>query len=185
MRQSNLTSREICIILVTAGLAMVAVPGRLAADEVVGDLDGDSRSEIAFGSSDRVFVVRGRRERTRARSGQNAVDDVSVYVGQTEVASCMAVGQALVIETHEVEHRRVEVVHVNPVANGGVAELVRCAVRDAAAHATAGEPDGEAVVVVIATRRLGVRSERNLDGRRSAELASADDEGLVEESASL
>ena len=75
-----------------------------------------------------------------------------------------------------------EVVDVDRVLDGLEAELVGGAVDVAALDAAAGQPHGEAVVVVVAAVHLaGVGAGRGqLDGRRAAELAAPDDERVLE-----
>ena len=53
-------------------------------------------------------------------------------VREAEVAALEEVGQLGVVHAEEVEHRRVQVVDVERVLRGGVAQLVRGAVADAA-----------------------------------------------------
>jgi hypothetical protein len=67
------------------------------------------------------------------------------------------------------------------------AEVVGGAVDLPPFHAAAGQPRGEAVVVVVAAVHLaGVGALlRQLDRRRAAELAAPDDERLVEQAALL
>ena len=75
------------------------------------------------------------------------------------------------------EDRGVQVVDVDDVLHGGVAEFVGGAVGDAALDAAAGHPDREALDVVVAAVALGHRG--------AAELAAPDDEGVVEHPALL
>ena len=71
-------------------------------------------------------------------------------IGEPEIAAGMTVGQLLVVEAEQVQHGRVEIVNARSVFDGAKTELVRRPIRGAAAHAPAGEPDAEAVVIVIA-----------------------------------
>ena len=105
-------------------------------------------------------------------------------IGEAEVAAAVAVGELFVIETEEVEQGGLEVVHVDAVLHGAEAEVVSGAVGLTAAHPGPGQPDGEAVVVVIAPRggfEFVVLGE--LHGGRSAELAAPEDEGFIEKAA--
>ena len=90
----------------------------------------------------------------------------------------MAVGQALVVEAREVQHRRVPVVDVHHAVDGGVADFIRAAVAQAALHAAAGHPHREALGVVVAAVAV-------LRVRRAAELAAPEDERVVEHPALL
>ena len=69
---------------------------------------------------------------------------------------------------------------MHTVFDGFVAELVCCSVGEAALHAATREPDGKAVMVVIAARGSAT-ADWNLDGRSAAKLTSADDKGFVEQ----
>ena len=87
------------------------------------------------------------------------------------------------VEAQEVQNRGVQVVDVDGLLDGRVAELVGGAVDLAALDAAAGEPDRKAPVVVVAAHaRLAARE---LDGRRAAELAAADHQRLLEQPALL
>ena len=91
-----------------------------------------------------------RAPRVEGCSGDQFVDDVAVHVGQAEVAAGVAVGELLVVEAQQVQDRGVQVVDVDRVLDGLEAELVGRAVDVAALDAAAGQPHGEAVVVVVA-----------------------------------
>ena len=55
---------------------------------------------------------------------ENLVDNPTVHIGQSEVPSGMPPGQPLVVESHEMENRRVQGVDMNLVVLGVPAELV-------------------------------------------------------------
>ena len=55
---------------------------------------------------------------------KEALDDVSGNVGQAEVAAAETVGQALVVQSHQVQNGRVEIVDVDFVFGGVPAEFV-------------------------------------------------------------
>ena len=106
------------------------------------------------------------------------MDDFAVDVGQAHVAAAEAVGESLVIDAQEVQDRGVEVVDLDLVLDGVVAVVVGGAVDGAAFDPAAGQPDGEAVGVVVAA----VGSLRH---RGAAEFAAPDDQGRVEQAARL
>ena len=82
-----------------------------------------------------------------------------MHVGQAEVAAGVAVGELFVVEAQQVQDRGVQVVDVDLVLDRLEAELVGRAVDVAALDAAAGQPHGEAVVVVVAAVDLaGVRA---------------------------
>ena len=120
-------------------------------------------------------------------SGQNVFYDISVHVGEAEVAAAVAVGELFVIEAQEVEHGGVEVVNMNPVLDGLEAKVVGSAVNVAAFHATAGHPGGEAVVVVIPSIDLaGVASGfGHFHHWGASEFATPKYEGFIEHAALL
>src|SRR4051812_4492947 len=72
-----------------------------------------------------------------------------VHIGQPFVAAVEVVGDSLVIQTYQMQDRGVEVGDHGAVFGGVVAELVGGAVGLAAADAAAGEPDAEALLVVV------------------------------------
>ena len=109
-------------------------------------------------------------------SGQDVLHHMPVDVGEAEVAAGVAVGELLMVQAEDVEDGGVEVVDVDFVLLGEVAVVVGGAVGDAALHAAAGHPHGEAFGVVIA-------SVAALGGGGAAELATPDDEGVFEEAA--
>ena len=59
---------------------------------------------------------------------QNPVHHFAGHVGQPEVAALVAVGEPLVVDAQQVQHRGVQVVDVHDVVDGVVAELVGRAV---------------------------------------------------------
>ncbi len=85
------------------------------------------------------------------------------------------------IEAEEVKNRRVQIMNMHAVFDGGEAEFVGRAVDVAGFHAAAGHPHGETVVVVVAPVHLpGIRAgSGKLDGGRAAEFAAPDDERFV------
>ena len=99
-------------------------------------------------------------------------------VGEPLVAAVAGEGEALVVEAEQVQNRGMQVGDMAAVGDGVVAEVVGGAVGLAALDAAAGEPDAEAIgVVVAAVLALGARGP--------AELATPDDERLVEQPALL
>jgi hypothetical protein len=74
------------------------------------------------------------------RSGDDVVDDGPVDIGETVIATGVAVGEPLVIEAHEMEDRGVEIVGVNRLHDRTQPVLVGGTVDDAPLGATAGQP---------------------------------------------
>ena len=102
-------------------------------------------------------------------------------VGEAEIAALETVGKLAVIEAELVEQGGVEVMDVDGIGDGGEAEIVRCADGGAGADTAAREPDGVSIDEVVPSRRLLAA----FGHRGAAELASPDDEGLVEEPAAF
>ena len=133
----------------------------------VGPTDCDAKGKRFRGSADEFF------------------HDVAVHVGEAEVAAGEAIGQLLVIEAHQVQHGGVQVVDVDFLFHGREAAFVGGSVDVASLGAAAGQPHGEAVVVVVAAVDLARVGPflRQLDGRRAAEFAAANHQSLVEQAA--
>ena len=104
------------------------------------------------------------------------MEDFAVDVGEAEVAAAPAEGEALVVDAELVEDGGPEVVDGGDVGEGAVAEFVGGTVGDAAFDAGAGEPEAEAVGVVVAA--VGALGEGG-----ATEFAGEDDEGFFEEAA--
>ena len=112
---------------------------------------------------------------------QQRLHNFAVDVGEAEVAALVAVGELRVLDAHEVQDRRVEVVHMHGVADDVVAVVVRLAVRGAFSHAGTGEEDAEAARVMVASVvGLGERALR-VDG--AAKFAAPNDERVIEQAA--
>ena len=79
-----------------------------------------------------------------------------MHIGEAEVAALIAEGQALVVESEQIQHGGVEVVRVDRVFGDVEAEIVGLAVNGARFDAATGHPHGVGVFVVVATwRSLG------------------------------
>src|SRR5262245_9343906 len=106
-------------------------------------------------------------------SREQFVDDVAFDIRQSEIAAGIAVSQAFVIESEEMQYRRVQVVNVDFVLGGKIAVVVGASPAQAPFDAPAGQPHREPLRIVIAT--IGA-----LGGRRAAEFTSPPDERVVE-----
>ena len=82
------------------------------------------------------------------------------------------------VKPHCVEDGCLEIVDVHSVFDGMIAEIVGGAVGNAALHTRASHPDREGVLVVVASQPR--RAVAFLVHRRTAELATPHDQGLVE-----
>ena len=97
-----------------------------------------------------------------------------VDVGQPFVAAVQVIGHPAVVEAQQVEDRGVQVGDLDAVFDGVIAQLVGGAVSLAAFDAAAGQPQAEALLVVVA-------AIASLADRGPAEFASPDDERAVEQ----
>ena len=79
---------------------------------------------------------------------KDVLDHHAMYVGEAEIAAAVTIGELLVVETHEVEDRRMQVVDVDLFSTAAKPSS-SVARRPARLHAAAGQPAREAVVVVI------------------------------------
>ena len=103
---------------------------------------------------------------------------MAVDIGEAVIAAAMPVGQSFVIEAHDVQDRRVQVVDVDLVLHGVPAEFVGRPVDVAGANAAPGHPHGEPEGVVLAP--VGP-----LGGRGAAELAAPEDQGVLQQAVRL
>lgn len=76
-----------------------------------------------------------------------------MHIGQTEIAAGVAVDQLFVIETQQMQDRRVQVVNVNSTFNSVPAQLIGRPMNVARFDAATRQAHREAVVIVIATVR--------------------------------
>ena len=133
----------------------------------------------AAGSGEIQVALADDLQRTERASGQNLFHDSAMHVGQSEIAAGVAVGEAFVVEAHQVQQRGVEIVDVDSVLDGSIAEVIRAAVGQAPFDAAAREPDGEAVMIVIAASGVAA-ADGNLDSGSPSEFAAAQHERFVE-----
>ena len=121
------------------------------------------------------------RDDLRRESGLDRKDltnDMAVNVGQTIVAAGMAISESLVVEAHQVQDRRVQVVNVDLVLDGVPAESSVAPCTMPAADAAAGHPHRESERMVLAA--VG-----SLGRRSAAEFSAPDDERVVEQAREL
>ena len=108
----------------------------------------------------RRAFLRQRRTTSRLLS-EDPLHNRAIHIREPVVAAGVAVGEARVVEAEEVEDGRVEIVDMHAVADDRVPEVVRLAVRVAAAHSAAGHPARERLRVVLAAFRV----LRGVEGR--------------------
>src|SRR5436853_7072271 len=99
----------------------------------------------------RVWRCNSRARNKIKKSGEDVLDDFAADIGQAKIAARVAVGEFFVVEPQEVEHGGVEVVDMNRVFGRAEAEFVGRAMDIAALDSTTRQPNGEAVVVMVAS----------------------------------
>src|SRR5207237_8140233 len=102
--------------------------------------------------------------------------DAAGNVCQPVIPAPVEVGQQLVVHAHQVQDAGVQIVDVDLVLDGGVAEVVGGAVGVPALAAAPGDPRAEAARAVIAALAV-------LAGGRATEFTGPDDSGFNEQAA--
>ena len=103
-----------------------------------------------------------------------------MHVGQSEVATGITIRQPRVIDPHQVQHGRVQVMHVDSVFDRVHPEIIGGPVHLTASDPAAGQPHREAGVMVIAARVLGILVLVNLGIRSPTEFSSPDHQGVFQ-----
>src|SRR5207249_8347560 len=80
----------------------------------------------------------------------NLIEDLSVHIRESERATLVAIGQLLVVEAQQMQHRGVQIMHVHQLLHDVVAKFIRAAVRDALLHAASREQHGEGILAMVA-----------------------------------
>jgi hypothetical protein len=132
--------------------------------------------------------VRGGRDRSGGRergavSQEGRGDEIAGDVGEAEVASLEWERELLVMDSHEVHERGVEVVDGGAAIDDVEAEVVG-ATDGAWADACSGEPAGEGIAVVFAAEAVKVFGTA-LGVGCAAEFGEEEDERVVEETAEI
>ena len=127
------------------------------------------------------FLMMSHANATREELGENGLHDMAVDIGEAVVAPLEFVGEPLVIDAQEMKQGGLEVVNVNGVFCDVKADVIGLAVSDAWFDSSARHPDRESVGVVVTAPSWAVLKVA-LKKRSTAELASPDDEGVIEES---
>lgn len=94
-------------------------------------------------------------------------------IGQSKIATSVAIGQSLVVDSEQVEERGVEVVHMDFVFGCIETEVIGGPVTESGLNSCAGQPPREGMGIVIA-------SVVTLGGWCPAEFAAPEDQGIVE-----
>ena len=104
---------------------------------------------------------------------------MSMHIGETEVTPLEAIGQLLVVDPQQMQHRGVEIVHVDRVLRDVVAEVIGLPMDVAFLDSGTGHPQGEAAGVMIAT--VDFACQLALTIGCPSELTTPDNQGIVEQ----
>ena len=107
-----------------------------------------------------------------------AVVDIARRVRAAEIATRISIGKLQVIQPHEGQNGRMEIVDMHAIFGGMVAQFVGGAVDEAGLDSTTGHEQRVAVRIVIAA----ITAFRN---RSAAELAGPDHQRVFQQTASL
>ena len=110
--------------------------------------------------------------------GNNIVDDVSADVRKLTQPAGVQVSQVLVIESHQIQDRRVHISNRDRFADRAKAEFVSFPGSSASFDIAAGHPHRERVRVVLATR---IRTQGSILEWRASHLGRPDDERFLEQ----
>lgn len=105
------------------------------------------------------------------------MDDASMDVGESEVPTIISEGEFLVVESEQMEECGMQIVHMDFILYGMVAEFVGFAKGEAGFYPSSSEEQGETIGIVIASGSifLGIWSP--------AEFAAPPDQSILQESA--
>ena len=76
-------------------------------------------------------------------SHQYFLHDVAEDICQAIIAAGVPIGQSLVIQAEQVQHRRVQIMQVNFTGDRAITEIVGCSMRESRLHAAAGHEPRE------------------------------------------
>ena len=76
-----------------------------------------------------------------------------MHVGQPEIPAGVAVRQSLVVEAHQVQDGRVQVVDMHGIFNRLETEVIRGAVDQATFHTAPRQPERKTVMIMVAAQR--------------------------------
>lgn len=107
---------------------------------------------------------------------------MSVYVSESKIAAGVMPGEPRMVEAHEFEQCGVQIVYMDAIFDGAVAEFIGAAIGHAAADATTGEPYGKTVMIVITSGWIAA-SDGNFNSRCTSEFSATQHECVIEDSA--
>ena len=102
-----------------------------------------------------------------------------MHIRQAEIPAAVPVRQLGMVESHEMQNRRVQVMHMHRVFSDVEPKLIALTKRETGLHSTAGKPHAEAVGIVIAAIFVGPGIV--LDNRQAAHFSSPHHNGFIEQ----
>lgn len=116
------------------------------------------------------------------RSGQDALHDVAVDIGQAEIATRMAIGESFVIEAQQVQHGGVQIMNVDAIFDSPISKFIGVPVGEPAANTTSRQPDRETMMVMISPRGVAT-TDRDFYRGRPAKFSSTNYQGFFQQAA--
>jgi hypothetical protein len=77
-----------------------------------------------------------------------------MHIGQAIIATAEVIGQLLMIEAEQMEHRSVKVMDMDFAIDGGSPKLIGGTMGITAANAAAGKHDGEATMIMVSSHSI-------------------------------
>ena len=175
--------------MATANVAVNAAGGPNDEDFPEGDrqtylFDTWSQRFIAVGPAAKLVVVaRIQLLTVDLISGDKFREDVTVYVRQAVPAPLVFERQAFVIDSEQVQERRVQVVYVDRVTGDVVGKRVGGSIGCAGSHTTTRHPDRKATWVMVAAKALA--GQFSLAVVSTPKFSAPDDERVFQQAPSF
>jgi len=111
------------------------------------------------------------------------LDYRTCYIGESKIATLVAEGQTLVIQTKAVHKGGVQIMHVHFVLDDIEAQFVSLANHLAALYSSARNPHAEGQTVMVPALAVFLIGLSVLDQRRAAKLPAPDQQGVFQQAA--
>ena len=79
------------------------------------------------------------------------MDHIAMHIGEAEVSAAVTVRQLRMVDPHQMQDGGVQIVNVRAILDCGESKLVSRSICHPPLHTTARHPDGEAVIIVVAS----------------------------------
>ena len=106
------------------------------------------------------------------KSAQNPFHHFTVHIGEPVVAPLITVGEAFMVNPHEVLNGRVKVMHMDRILGDVVTPIVCLTVGDAALYAATSKPYGKAAWMMVTAKSFCIAA---LAVDRASEFSAPDD----------